>query len=67
MARYLRYVILGVVLFLSAFPSVMAQAGMYSWKDDKGKTHFTDSLHKIPPKYPREQPGIQKIQICAAR
>ena len=62
MARYFRYVILGVFLFLSAFPAVMAQAGMYSWKDDKGKTHFTDSLHKIPPKYRESDQGFKKYK-----
>lgn len=36
----------GVALF-----SWPVQAKMYKWKDDKGKTHYTDSVSKIPAKY----------------
>jgi clan AA aspartic protease (TIGR02281 family) len=62
MTRYFKYVILGVFLFSSAFPSVVAEAGMYSWKDDKGKTHFTDSLHKIPQKFRKGDQGFKKYK-----
>ncbi len=62
MAPYIRISILGMFLFLSAFPSKMAQAGMYSWKDDKGKTHFTDGLHKIPAKYRKDNRGFKKYK-----
>ena len=40
---------LGVLVFLVlASPS---HSAIYKWKDNKGKTHFTDSLSKIPPQY----------------
>ena len=40
---------LGVLVFLIlASPS---HSAVYKWKDDKGKTHFTDNLSKIPPQY----------------
>lgn len=29
----------------------LAFAKIYQWKDDRGVVHFTDDLHKIPPKY----------------
>lgn len=64
MALYRLYIILGVFLFLSAFPSSMAQAGMYSWKDGNGKTHFTDSLHKIPKKYQKGDEGFKKYKAA---
>lgn len=64
MALYREYIIIGVFLFLSAFPAALAQAGMYSWKDDKGKTHFTDSLHKIPKKYQKGDEGFKKYKAA---
>ena len=40
---------LGVLVFLVvASPT---HSAVYKWKDEKGKTHFTDSLSKIPPQY----------------
>ena len=40
---------LGVlVVLMLASPS---HSAIYKWKDENGKTHFTDSLSKIPPKY----------------
>ena len=54
--------VLGVFLFVSAFPSAMAQAGMYSWKDDNGKIHVTDGLHKIPEKYRKDDKGFKKYR-----
>ncbi|VAX26843.1 hypothetical protein MNBD_NITROSPINAE05-818 [hydrothermal vent metagenome] len=62
MTRYFKYVILGVFLFSGAFPSVVAEAGMYTWKDSKGKTHFTDSLHKIPLKFRKRDQGFKKYK-----
>lgn len=62
MARYFRYVTLGAIFFLSTFVSATAQAGMYSWKDNNGKTHYTDSLHKIPPKFRKSNQGFKKYK-----
>ncbi len=28
-----------------------SQSAIYKWKDENGKTHFTDNLSKIPPQY----------------
>jgi hypothetical protein len=41
-----------VILFVFCFlvPNT-ATAKMYKWKDDSGKTHYTDSPNKIPKKY----------------
>jgi len=57
-----RHVILGVLLFTSAFLFGVAEAGMYSWKDDNGKIHVTDGLHKIPEKYRTNGTGFKKYR-----
>ncbi len=38
-----------------------AETAVYKWKDEKGKFHFTDSPHKIPPKY-REKSKIPGME-----
>lgn len=40
---------LGVFVFLVLASPI--HSAIYKWKDEKGKTHFTDSLSKIPPQY----------------
>jgi len=62
MAPYRYHVILGAFLLMNAFPFGTAEAGMYSWKDDNGKTHFTDGLHKIPGKYRKDDQGFKKYK-----
>ncbi len=62
MNLFRNYVILSVFVFVNVFPSAMAQAGMYSWKDGNGKTHFTDGLHKIPQKYRKNDQGFKKYR-----
>ncbi len=64
MTRYLKVVTLGAFICLSTFPSLVAEAGMYSWKDDKGKTHFTDALHKIPAKYRQNDQKFKKYKAA---
>ena len=50
---------LGVLVFLIlASPT---HSAVYKWKDDKGKTHFTDSLSKIPPQY-REKGKLKNMK-----
>jgi len=44
------------VLFTAGIGMYPAWAKIYKWKDDNGKTHFTDSPSKIPPQY-RNQTG----------
>ncbi len=44
-------IICAIGLFGSVLISWPVQAKMYKWKDDKGKTHYTDSVSKIPAKY----------------
>ena len=53
------FCVLGVLVFLIlASPS---HSAVYKWKDDKGKTHFTDSLSKIPPQY-REKGKLKNLK-----
>ncbi len=40
---------LGVLVVLTF--AVPSQSTIYKWKDEDGKTHYTDSLSKIPPQY----------------
>jgi clan AA aspartic protease (TIGR02281 family) len=50
---------LGVLVFLIlASPT---HSAIYKWKDDKGKTHFTDSLSKIPAQY-RKKGDLRNIK-----
>ncbi len=44
-------IIFAIGLFGSVLISWPVQAKMYKWKDDKGKTHYTDSVSKIPAKF----------------
>ena len=41
----------GVTLALIWLFQASAVAGIYKWRDDQGKLHFTDDRAKIPPKY----------------
>ena len=53
------FCVLGVWVFLIlASPS---HSAVYKWKDNKGKTHFTDSLSKIPPQY-REKGKLKNLK-----
>ena len=38
-----------------------AGAVIYKWKDDSGKTHFTDNLEKVPPRF-REKDKLEKVR-----
>lgn len=51
------------VLFVFASPSF---AGIYSYKDDAGKTHFTDDPAKIPHKYRSKDKGLKRHKEKAA-
>ena len=46
-----------MVVLLLAPPS---HSAIYKWKDDNGKTHFTDDVSKIPVKY-REKDELEKM------
>ncbi len=37
---------------------------MYSWKDEKGATHFTDDLHKIPEKFRQGDKRFKKYKAA---
>ncbi len=59
-----RYVILKRFRFLCLILILMVgatsvQAAIYSWKDENGKTHFTDNPSKIPHKY-RKKKGLKR-------
>lgn len=41
-----------------------ADAKIYKWKDENGKTHFTDSLNKIPFKYRPKKRKAFRITNC---
>lgn len=53
------YRVAGVTLALLWLLQASAVAGIYKWRDDQGKLHFTDDRSKIPLKY-RE--NIQKFK-----
>ena len=42
-------------LFAVTFPQTL-HAAIYKWKDDKGKTHFTDDRSKIPAQFRQQKP-----------
>lgn len=44
------FVVLGVLAFFTC-QSFAGVSSIYKWKDDQGKTHFTDDPLKIPPRY----------------
>jgi clan AA aspartic protease (TIGR02281 family) len=37
-------------------------AGVYSYKDEHGKTHYTDDLSKIPLEYREAEKGVRKLR-----
>jgi clan AA aspartic protease (TIGR02281 family) len=41
------------------FP-LSGEAGFYSWKDENGKTHFTDDPSQVPPEYREDGKGLKK-------
>ncbi len=53
-----------VFLSLVTFVSLPAQAGMYSWTDEKGATHFTDDLRKIPGKFRKDDRQFKKYKAA---
>ncbi len=50
----LSYPVIGLMMALLWLFPAPVDAAIYKWKDDQGKTHFTDDKSKIPLKY-REQ------------
>jgi hypothetical protein len=49
---------MGSLLFLAftvTFPHTV-HAAIFKWKDDQGKTHFTDDRSKIPPQFRKQKP-----------
>jgi clan AA aspartic protease (TIGR02281 family) len=51
-----------VLILIAALVSTPAQAGMYSWSDEKGIIHFTDDLHKIPEKFRQGDKRFKKYR-----
>ena len=45
-------------------PQAVEGAGIYKWKDDTGRVHFTDSPQKIPEKY-RQRAKVKKMPFRA--
>jgi len=58
----LSYQVTGIIVALLWLFQASAVAGIYKWRDDQGKLHFTDSKSKIPLKY-RE--NVQKLRGVA--
>ena len=57
------FCVLGVlVVLMLASPS---HSAIYKWKDENGKTHFTDNLSKIPPQY-RKKGELKTIKGAPA-
>jgi len=52
-----------LILLVLPFTVNISDATIFSWKDENGITHFTDSPEKIPPKYrDREMEGLRIIE-----
>lgn len=49
------FLVIGFLLF-----PLSGEAGFYSWKDENGKTHFTDDPSQVPPKYREDGKGLKK-------
>ncbi|GJL78990.1 MAG: hypothetical protein NPINA01_19790 [Nitrospinaceae bacterium] len=49
-------------LLFAVLVSATAEAGMYSWTDDKGAIHFTDDVHKIPEEYRQGDKRFKKYR-----
>ncbi len=52
----------GLVLLAWALGSPI-HAGVFSWEDEEGKTHFTDDPRKIPPKYRTKNKGMKEYEV----
>lgn len=50
------FILILVILFASP-----AWSKMYKWVDENGKTHFTDSLNKIPKKYRKQLKTLKSV------
>ena len=66
MARGALILFAGFLVFI--FLSFPADANLYQWTDENGKTHFTDDKTKIPQKYLQQNKerssNKQKMVIC---
>ncbi len=52
-----------LILLVLPFTANISDATIFSWKDENGITHFTDSPEQIPPKYrDREMEGLRIIE-----
>ncbi len=55
-------VVLLVLFLLVAFCATQVSfAGIYSYRDDKGKAHFVDSPSRISKKYREKEKGVRKL------
>jgi clan AA aspartic protease (TIGR02281 family) len=45
-----------------SFIAIPVSAKIYKWKDESGKTHYTDSPSKIPKKYRESEKGIETVK-----
>ncbi|NIQ03510.1 MAG: DUF4124 domain-containing protein, partial [Nitrospinaceae bacterium] len=59
----------GTTLVVFGLLQASALAGIYKWKDDQGKLHFTDSKSKVPMKYRNQLQkfkGVNETTIVTA-
>ncbi|MGV7221375.1 MAG: DUF4124 domain-containing protein [Nitrospinales bacterium] len=56
-------IILFFALIILLFIPDISDAGIYKWKDDSGKTHYTDSPNKIPAKYRNKDKVEEKTGV----
>ncbi len=59
----MRIFVITVICLVLAAP---ASAGLYKWKDENGKTHFTDDPSRIPLDY-RNKKDMKKIQSSKSK
>lgn len=51
---------------LFSMPGSIVHAGVIKWKDDQGKTHFTNDISKIPRKY-RDQDKMKSVRTSVTK
>ena len=56
--RIRRTILTLTMVFLVSGPVLFADAAIYKWKDENGKTHFTDNPTKVPEAF-RKKPFIK--------
>lgn len=56
-----KYLVTLLFLLVAFCVTQISFAGVYSYRDDQGKKHFTDDLSKIPKQYRKKEKGVRKL------